>query len=172
MLINDEMATVQTLGRIGSALVEVYGQHEQQSLLRTENHLVILTASPRWRPAVAAYRTAYAQARELVARLAELEQRGRDRERRLDAARFELGELDRASLNVNEENELGAERTILANASRLMDGVAAVEQLLMDQDGAATELLGRSQTTLAEAAALDVKLAEPLELISSARCRR
>src|SRR5690349_4971094 len=37
VLINDELATVQTLARIGSALVEVYGQHEQQSLLRTEN---------------------------------------------------------------------------------------------------------------------------------------
>ncbi len=169
VLINDEMATVQTLARIGSALVEVYGQHEQQSLLRTENHLTILDRFAALEPAVTAYRSAYAQARELVARLAELEQRSRDRERRLDAARFELGELDRASLSVNEENELGVQRTILANAARLMDAVAAAEQLLMDQDGAATELLGRSQTALGEAAALDAKLAEPLELISSAR---
>jgi DNA repair protein RecN (Recombination protein N) len=47
--------------------------------------------------------------------------------------------------------------------------VAAAEQMLMDQDGAATELLGRSQTALGDAAGLDAKLSEPLELIGSAR---
>jgi DNA repair protein RecN (Recombination protein N) len=169
VLVNDEMATVQTLAKIGSALVEVYGQHEQQSLLRTENHLTILDGFAVLEQPVAAYRGAYAQARELAARLAGLEERARDRERRLETARFELGELERADLDLNEEHDLGAERAILANAARLMGSVAAAEQVLMDQDGAAADLLGRAQSALAEAAGLDAKLAEPLEMISSAR---
>ena len=169
VLINDEMATVQTLARIGSALVEVYGQHEQQSLLRTENHLAILDRFAALETGVAAYRGAYARARELTARLSGLEQRARDRERRLEMARFELEELGRAQLDVEEERNLAAERAILANAARLMSSVSAVELLLMDQDGAATELLGRAQAALTESAGLDPKLAEPVELIASAR---
>ena len=169
VLINDEMATVQTLARIGSALVEVYGQHEQQSLLRTENHLAILDRFAALEPTVAAYRGGYARARELTAQLSGLEQRARERERRLEIARFELEELDRAQLDVEEERKLAAERAILANAARLMSSVSAAELLLMDQDGAATELLGRAQTALSESALLDPKLAEPVELIASAR---
>src|SRR5260370_11683891 len=70
VLVNNEMATVQTLAKIGSALVEVYGQHEQQSLLRTENHLTILDGFAALEQPAAAYRSAYTQAREIAARLA------------------------------------------------------------------------------------------------------
>jgi DNA repair protein RecN (Recombination protein N) len=169
VLINDEMATVQTLSRVGAALVEVYGQHEQQSLLRTENHLIILDRFAALQTSVGAYRGAYARARELAARLAELEQRARDRERRLETAKFELEELNHAHLDAGEERELAAERAILANAARLTTAVGAAEQLLMDQDGAATELLGRAQNALGEAAGFDPKLEEPVQLIASAR---
>jgi DNA repair protein RecN (Recombination protein N) len=169
VLINDELATVQTLARIGAALVEVYGQHEQQSLLRTENHLTILDRFAALESALAAYREAYRRARELSARLADLEHRARDRERRLETARFELSELERAQLDINEERDLAAERTILANAARLMAAAGAAEQVLMDQDGAAADLIGRAQSALGEAASLDAKLAEPLDLIGSAR---
>jgi DNA repair protein RecN (Recombination protein N) len=169
VLINDEMATVQTLGRIGSALVEVYGQHEQQTLLRAENHLAILDRFAALENELAAYREAYGRARELTARLEHLEQRASERERRLDAARFELGELERARLSADEERELTAQRAILANAAKLIGAVATVGQLLMDQDGAAAELIGRAQSALGEVAALDHQLAQPLELIGSAR---
>jgi DNA repair protein RecN (Recombination protein N) len=169
VLINDEMATVQTLARIGAALVEVYGQHEQQSLLRTENHLTIVDRFAALEADLAAYRGAFGRARECSARLAGLEQRARDRERRLEAAQFELGELERAQLDADDERELAAQRAILANAARLIGAVGAAEQLLMDQDGAAADLMGRAQAALGEAAGLDPKLAEPLELIGSAR---
>jgi DNA repair protein RecN (Recombination protein N) len=169
VLINDEMATVQTLGRIGSALVEVYGQHEQQSLLRAENHLTILDRFAGLENELAAYHDDYGRARDLAARLQNLEQRAGERERRLDAARFEIGELERAQLSAGEERELSAQRVILANATKLIEAVGAAEQLLIDQDGAAAELIGRAQSALSEAAALDHDLAQPLELITSAR---
>jgi DNA repair protein RecN (Recombination protein N) len=169
VLINDEMATVQTLAKLGAALVEVYGQHEQQSLLRTENHLTILDRFGGLEPDATAYHEAYTHARELSARLEALTQRGRDRERRLELARFELSELERGGLSVDEERELTSERAILANAAKLTAAAGAAEQLLMDQDGAAAELLGRAQAALGEAAALDATLGQSLELIGSAR---
>ena len=42
ILINGNSATVQSLAQLGIALVQIYGQHEQQSLLQRENHLLIL----------------------------------------------------------------------------------------------------------------------------------
>jgi DNA repair protein RecN (Recombination protein N) len=40
--VNGEMATVQTLARMGQSLVQVYGQHEHQTLLRSDSHLQLL----------------------------------------------------------------------------------------------------------------------------------
>ncbi|HJU09430.1 MAG TPA: AAA family ATPase, partial [Candidatus Binataceae bacterium] len=40
--LNDHSATLQSLVQLGTGLLQIYGQHEQQSLLQRENHLVIL----------------------------------------------------------------------------------------------------------------------------------
>src|SRR5271168_4206239 len=40
--VNDAMVTVQTLARLGEALVEIYGQHDQQVLMERESHLRML----------------------------------------------------------------------------------------------------------------------------------
>src|SRR5487761_1499455 len=65
--IGGELATVQSLARIGAARVQVYGQHEQQSLLRAENHREILDRYARLDGQIAAYRTAFERTRALSA---------------------------------------------------------------------------------------------------------
>ncbi|MFZ0889037.1 MAG: AAA family ATPase, partial [Candidatus Binataceae bacterium] len=62
VLINDQLATVGSLGRIGAALVEIYGQHEQQALLRPESHREILDRYAGLDDQLAEYRAAYQRA--------------------------------------------------------------------------------------------------------------
>ncbi len=169
VLINDELGTVQNLARIGANLVQVYGQHEQQSLLRTEAHLPILDRYAGLEAALGEYRNVYRRARELHQRLDELERRRRERDNLLDLARFRVTELERAALTAGEDEELAANRAILANAAKLSSAAADAEQLLYGVDGAAIDSIAHAQTRLAEAAALDLSLGEPLELIASAR---
>src|SRR5580658_908358 len=40
--IDGDLATVQSVGKLSTALVQVYGQHEQHSLLRSEIHREVL----------------------------------------------------------------------------------------------------------------------------------
>jgi len=169
VLINDELATVQSLARIGANLVQVYGQHEQQALLRTETHLAILDRYAGLETALSEYRQAFRHAHELHQRLEELERRRRERDDLLDLARFRVGELERAALIVGEDEELAASRTILANAAKLAAAAHEAEQLLYGVEGAAIDSIARAQARLAEAAALDPALGERLELIASAR---
>src|SRR5262249_19632189 len=56
VMIDDELATVLGLAKIGAALVQVYGQHEQHSLLRSESHREILDGYAGLDSAVTAYR--------------------------------------------------------------------------------------------------------------------
>ena len=167
--IDGELATVQSLGKIGASLVQVYGQHEQHSLLRAESHREILDRYANLDNELASYRERYARAEEIQSQLQELNRRERERADLLELARFRAIELERAGLVAGEDEALSQERTVLANASKLADAALEAEQALYGADGAATDKVSRAEARLVEAAALDPKLGDALEMIKSAR---
>jgi DNA repair protein RecN (Recombination protein N) len=166
--INDSLATVNALARIGAGLVQIYGQHEQQSLASRETHQQILDRHAGLEPDLEAYAAAYARARELRERLGELERRERERGELLEIARFRAAELEHAELVAGEDEELAAERAVIANATRLAEAANEAEQSLYGGEGAAIDAIGRATARLAEAVAIDPKLGAALELIGSA----
>jgi len=167
--INCELATVQTLARLAGALVQVYGQHEQQSLLRAESHETILDRYAGLEKPLARYRELYARAHELKARVEQLARLERERANLIELARFRVAELERAQLVAGEDEALASERAVLANAARLGAAAHEAEEMLYGAEGAAVDIIARAETRLSEAAELDAKLAEPLEMLRSAR---
>ncbi|MGC1398739.1 DNA repair protein RecN [Candidatus Binatus sp.] len=167
--IDGELATVQILGKIGASLVQVYGQHEQHSLLRAESHREILDRYANLDDELASYRERYASAEEIQFRLQDLNQRERERANLLELARFRATELERAGLIAGEDEALSRERTVLSNASKLASAALETEQALYGDDGAATDTVSRAEARLVEAAALDPKLGDALDMIKSAR---
>ncbi len=167
--IDGELATVQSLGKIGASLVQVYGQHEQHSLLRAESHREILDRYANLDDELSSYRERYARAEEIRTRLHELSRRERERADLLELARFRTTELERAGLVAGEDEALSQERTVLANASKLASAALETEQALYGADGAATDTVARAEARLVDAAALDPKLGDALEMIKSAR---
>jgi DNA repair protein RecN (Recombination protein N) len=167
--VDGDMATVQSLGRIGAALVQVYGQHEQQSLLRAESHREILDRFARLEDALADYRAAYQHAHAARTRLDDLVRRERERADLLDLARFRVTELSRAELVAGEDEALAAERIVLANAAKLAAAAGEAESSLYGAEGAAVDTVAGAEARLADAAALDAALGEALEMIRVAR---
>jgi DNA repair protein RecN (Recombination protein N) len=167
--INGNIATVQSLAQLGAGLVQIYGQHEQQSLLQRDNHLLILDRHAGLEPQLAAYRVLYQRALESRRGLAELERRERERADLLELARFRVSELESAGLVADEDAELSSERTVLANATRLVEAANAAEQALYGAEGAAVDLISQARARLAEAAAVDPALNAPLEMIVTAQ---
>src|SRR5208283_1174186 len=90
VLIDSELATVQTLSRIGPALVQVYGQHEAQSLLRAESHEAMLDRFAGVENLLARYRELHQLAQSSKSRLDDLTRRERERSDLLDLARFRV----------------------------------------------------------------------------------
>jgi DNA repair protein RecN (Recombination protein N) len=167
--INGRIATVQALAQLGAGLVQIYGQHEQQSLLQRENHLLILDRHAGLETELADYRELYQHARERRARLAELERRERERNELLELARFRVAELENAGLTAGEDAELSSERIVLTNATRLVEAANVAEQMLYGAEGAAVDLVSRARARLAEAAAIDPALNSALEMIEAAQ---
>ena len=167
--INGEMATVQTLARMGQGLVQIYGQHEQQTLLRSESHLQLLDRHAALDATLEQYSAAYRATAEARARAAELRERERTRAEQLELARFRIAELEHAGLTPGEDEQLAAERTVLANAARLGAAATDAEQMLSGESAAALDAVARAESRVGEAAVIDPKLKDALELISSAR---
>ncbi len=167
--VNGEMATVQTLARMGQSLMQVYGQHEHQTLLRSESHLQLLDRHAALDATLEHYATAYRATVHARTRADELRERERTRAEQLELARFRIAELERAALSPGEDEQLAAERTVLANAARLGAAAAEAEQMLSGESAAALDVVARAETRVGEAAAIDPKLKDALELIGSAR---
>ncbi len=166
--INDSLATVNALTRIGAALVQIYGQHEQQSLALRENHQQILDRHAGLEAELDAYTSAYDHAREIRERLGDLERRERERTELLEIARFRVAELERAELIAGEDEALAADRAVMANATRLAEAANAAEQSLYGGESAAIDAIARAIARLTEAAAIDPRLGDALEMITSA----
>jgi DNA repair protein RecN (Recombination protein N) len=167
--IDGELGTVQSLGKIGASLVQIYGQHEQHSLLRAESHREVLDRYARLDDELTVYRDRYRRAEEIQSRLADLNRRERERADLLELARFRATELERAGLVAGQDEELARERTLLSNAARLAAAALEAEQALYGADGAATDTVARAEARLLDAAAIDPKLGDALEMIKSAR---
>jgi DNA repair protein RecN (Recombination protein N) len=141
--LNGRTATVSSLREVSQDLLDLHGQHEHQSLLRPERHLPLLDAfggpelarlgeeTRRLYGAIAARRTA----------LARLSGDARDRARRLDLLRFQVGEIDGAALTVGEEETLRDERSVLANAEKLYAATSSTYAALYEGDPRQASLL-------------------------------
>lgn len=167
--LNDHLATVQALARIGTSLVQIYGQHEQQALLQRDQHLTILDRHAGLDDALVQYSLLYGRVRELDTRRAALEKRERERADLLEVARFRAQELERAELVEGEDETLAAERILLVNATKLAETADAIEQSLYAGDTAVVDVVAKSEARLTEAAMLDPRLKEPMELLGAAR---
>jgi DNA repair protein RecN (Recombination protein N) len=168
-LINGSLATVQMLARLGAGLVQVYGQHEQQTLLRPESHRQILDRYAGLDGLLSRYGAAYERAANLKSRLEDLARSMAERSSLLELARFRVTELERAKIQIAEDDDLARERGVLANAARLAQAAGEAQALLDGADGAAIDTIARAQTRLADAAAIDPALSSTADLLTAAR---
>jgi len=134
--INGATATVTMLRSLGERLLDLHGQHEHQSLLRVSEHRPLLdnVGGSAVADALAKYRAAYAGWRELLAAIDRLSLDESEKARRADALKFQIQELEAASLRLGEDDELTAERERLSHAERLLANAARAHGSLADAD--------------------------------------
>jgi DNA repair protein RecN (Recombination protein N) len=169
VIIDSELATVQTLSRVGPALVQVYGQHEAQSLLRPESHETLLDRFARVDDLLAQYREFHQLAQSRKTHLEDLTRRERERADLLDLARFRVTELEKAELIAGEDGNLHKERLVLANAAKLSAAAHESEEMLYGAEGAALDIIAKAEARLVEAAEIDPALAQTLETLRTSR---
>lgn len=166
--VNDSPVPVATLKMIGDRLVDLHGQHEHQSLLRSATHIGLLDEFGGLEGLVEEYRESYTALSELFALLRELLQRERELKERKELYEFQIKEIDNVHPESGEEEELENELRILENAEKLFDATAQLYQLLYEGEQSVYDALVKARNQLEDLSRIDVTFEEPQKECASA----
>jgi DNA repair protein RecN (Recombination protein N) len=163
---NGRPIALAALKELGNRLVDLHGQHENQSLLRHATRLEILDRFAEGWDERAACRQAHQDARRAAEQLADLRRAARDKAGREDLYRFQQKELEEAKLDALDPEALESELKLLRGAEAIRGAVrGATEQLDGEEGATAAGLLARALKGLenlgdagAETAALTERL--------------
>lgn len=165
--INGSIATLATLSRVTDGLVNMFGQHEHQSLLKKSNYLSYLDAFSQLEHEVSQYKASYA---ELVCAESELEAlRRKEREgaEKEDYLRFQAEEIKKVSPAPEEDSELEAERVRLENSERFSSSLTGATGLVYEGDSSAVGFLKEALSHIERVSDLDSSLGELRDRIAA-----
>ena len=167
--VNGSPTTLALLAQLGTALVHIYGQHEQALLLRPASHLELLDRFGGLAARREAMAAAHAAWRDARARLDTLQREGDARAAQRELLEFQHAELSDAAVQIGEEAALRDERELLRHAERVQQLCRDGEALLYSGEASTVSTLGRLGTQLTELAAVAPALAAAGELIETGR---
>ena len=161
--INGSTVTVGMLKEIAEDMIDIYGQHEHQSLLNPAKHIRLLDrfCGAGFGEAMEEYKNSWQRLKELEKQLAILIGNESQREQRMDMLRFQKEEIEAAALQEGEEETLLERKKRLSSMEKLMRLTGESVTLLYDGDDrapSACDQLGDALAKLQEAAEYDAAL--------------
>jgi len=165
--LNGSLAPRAVLAEIGATLVQIYGQHEHQTLLQPETHLSLLDGFAELEASARSMQMSYKILTASWNELNQVKQSIEQKRREKALLETQLEELERARLKPGEEEELRAAKNVLAHSEKLYQGCREGEDLLYESDAALVGRLGKYSGRLRELAGVDQHLRPTVELLES-----
>lgn len=161
--INGSTVTVGMLKEIAEDMIDIYGQHEHQSLLNPVKHIRLLDrfCGAGFGEAMEEYKNSRQRLKDLEKQLAILIGDESQREQRMDMLLFQKEEIEAAELREGEEDALLEQKKRLSSMERLIRLTGESVTLLYDGDDrapSACDRLGDALAKLREAAEYDAAL--------------
>lgn len=160
--VNDTPASTQLLKELGDHIVDLHGQHEHQSLLSQQGHIVLLDEFAGLDDQIEEYRAIRHEYEEKLKQLQEIRSReSRLREER-DLYEFQLNEILLVDPKANEDTEIEEELKILENAEELTEVSQKLHATLYNDEGSVYERLTECKAELDRLIKYDSSLTEQL----------
>jgi DNA repair protein RecN (Recombination protein N) len=153
--VNDTLVSAAALKEQMSPLVELHGQHEHQTLLDPESHLLMLDEFAGLGVERGVVAATFQEWRRLQSELDAFQMDEREKAARVDLLRFQMAELETARIQAGEDDQLETTRRVLANAERLQRLCGEAYATLYESEEAALARLGGVWKRVGELAAVD-----------------
>ncbi len=132
--INGRMVTVSELKNYMKNLIDIHGQHDNQSLLNTNTHINLLDkfAGNNLKLLKLEYLEKYSEYKRLNDEIAKNYGDDKERQRKLDLLKYQSKEIEEAKLKKGEEEELEEKKKKILNAEKLSKNLGIAENEILN----------------------------------------
>ena len=169
IFINNQLATQALLRELRPFLVDIHGQGDQQTLFSVDTHLELLDSFAG--VAVLRQEVAYAYQRwnALKRELISLQQDEAEKFQLVDVLKFQIDELERGQLAIDEDTSFTEERRRLQNIEKLTVLCADSYAQIYEDDDAALTRVRQAGKQIEELSEYEASFRDYLEGLESAR---
>ncbi len=165
--INGRMVTVNELREFMRNIIEIHGQNDNQNLLDSKEHLKYLDnyIGADVSKLKEEYKTKYVRYMEIKKELKENYGDEKERQRKLDLLKYQYEEIEEASLNDGEEEELNNKQKIIINAEKIAKTLQEIDLAIGEN---AIDIISNSIRNLEKIENFDNKYQETANNLKSA----
>jgi DNA repair protein RecN (Recombination protein N) len=157
---NDTPVSLSIIKELGNLLVDLHGQHEHQSLLRTETHINYLDEFGDYDDLMIKYRKTYDVLVRTERELNSLKEREEILKEKKEICSFQIKEIDNISPEEGEEEKLNDELKILENFEKLAELTTEIYQLLYESENSVHDSIVKIQNNLSKLTEIDKSFSE------------
>lgn len=166
--INNSPSSVTSLRNLGDLFVDVYGQHEHQSLMRLDMQRQLLDGFANNTKRIDKLATVFRLWQSLRNQLTIAESSQADTLAKLELLRYQFQELEELDLKADEYDEVNERFTLLNNSKELNENSMRIsQQLAGDNDNTIYDTLSVLINDAEKYSEIDENLSEPLEALRS-----
>ena len=166
--LNGTPVTVSMLREIGSELIDIHGQHDNQALLSPEKHCGFVDSFAGNAEIIADYREKYGRLCEVRSKLKKLTTDESSKSQRIDFLTYQIDELEKAEITPGERDELKARKTLINNSQKVIESLNVAYEALK-ADGAGIDMITDAESEISDASAYMEALGEASEKITDIR---
>lgn len=151
--INGKLVSASSVKKISKRLLDIHGQHQHQSLLNIENHLILFDefAGIEVKKLKEEVKNFYEKFKNLKKEREKLTLYERERAREIEIKKFQIEEIEKANLKEGEDFELQNKKEILSNSEKISSALEKSYTLLYGDEnkrGSALENISLSLNLL------------------------
>ena len=166
IFINDYSSNLAKLTLFSNYLLDLHGQHSQQSLLKTSTHIEYLDEFVGVREKVTDFKNLLRNLNQKRKLSEDLTQNSIDRNRKIDFIHFQIDEIDNAGFAKDEEIQLNEEAGLLNNADLLISALTPIAGWSSNENSPLT-IMSAAQHTIEDVLSIDSGLRPVTDEIQS-----
>ncbi len=139
--------------------LDIHSQHQTYSFLQPKFHIALLDNYIK-NPVLLEYKKKFDKYKNLLTKLDNLKNASEKTEEQIDFLKFQVGEIEEASLVLNEDEELSNELSVLENVEKLKELTGSSYWTLSGDDGSIMDALFQIKMSISKAVGLDSSLEE------------
>ena len=153
--VNDTPVPLSVIKELGDLLVDLHGQHEHQSLLKTETHINFLDEYAGQEMILEDYYKEYKNIKGLTLKLNDLREKESSLKEKKDFYAFQIKEIDAVSPAQAEDEQITNELKVLENSEKLIGMTAEIYTALFDSENSVYDQLIQAKNKINELSGFD-----------------